>query len=144
MMYWMLLFVPFAIVSFAVLALLCRSSILSARDAVSVAVSAFLGSYLLLVIKGLWDTEATRHRMLVEQYNLYYGSVHEITTLLRKLVAACGLRIDNDLFDPYLSENLHEEYSLQIDRADVVPSVSSEIELCGRKLIDEYCGILGW
>lgn len=143
MMYWMLLLVPFALVSFAVLVLLCHSSILSVEDAVSVAVSAFLGSYLLLVIKDLWDTEATRHRMLVEQYNLYYGSVHEATTLLRKLVAACGLRIDNDSFDPYLSENLHEEYSRQIDRSDIASSVASEVELCGRKLIEAFSRLEG-
>lgn len=47
------------------------TNVIEWRELGSVLLSVIFGSFILLVMKDIWDVEAQRHKVLVEQFDIY-------------------------------------------------------------------------
>lgn len=109
--YWIYLFVPFAIICGAILIIAVLTKTIGVNEIPSMAISITLGSFLLLVIKDIWDKETTRRKTLKRQLEVYNSSMHAIEQELRAAVEAYGVTLPREAFCPFSSEASSEAFN---------------------------------
>ena len=112
LIYWLYLLVPFALVCAAVLAIAAIAGAINANEIPSIAISIVLGSFLLLVIKDIWDKETTRNRTLnkqLEVYNLYICKVERGLSIIARLY---GIPLPHEASSP-LSQEVSRDLFLE-------------------------------
>lgn len=109
--YWIYLFVPFAIICGATLIIAALTKTIGVNEIPSMAISITLGSFLLLVIKDIWDKETTRRKTLKRQLEVYNSSMRIIEQELRAVVEVYGVTLPREAFSPFSSEASSEAFN---------------------------------
>lgn len=109
--YWIYLFVPFDIICEATLIIAALTKTIGVNEIPSMAISITLGSFLLLVIKDIWDKETTRRKTLKRQLEVYNSSMRIIEQELRAVVEAYGVTLPREAFSPFSSEDSSEAFN---------------------------------
>lgn len=104
LIYWLYLLVPFALVCAAVLTIAAIAGAISANEIPSIAISIVLGSFLLLVIKDIWDKETTRNRTLNEQLEVYNLYIYKVERGLSAITRLYGIPLPHEASSPLSQE----------------------------------------
>lgn len=117
--YWIVLFVPFSIISALLLISFVNFGLIELDDIPSFVLSLILGSFLLLVIKDAWDREIKRHETLVKQYEIYASSIYSADSSLQRIAEDCGLTLRGNARFPLLTETCWNSYHEQLSSMEI-------------------------
>jgi hypothetical protein len=116
--YWIVLFIPFLIVSALLLFVFAEFGLIEVEDIPSFILSLILGTCLLLVIKDIWDRELKRHDALKKQFEMYSSSRYSADSYLQRIAGDCGIVLEGDARFPLMNETCSNRYYDQLSSSE--------------------------
>lgn len=140
---WLLFFIPFSIALALGTCLCLMTNVIEWRELGSVLLSVIFGSFILLVMKDIWDVEAQRHKVLVEQFDIYSEYLSFVGQKYLELLELGNVVLLQDAKYPFENEERFARFKTEMDNQAIVFNDLQKRNKVIDELIEEFIQLKG-
>ena len=140
---WFFFCVPFSIALVLGVWLCLLANVIEWYELGSVLLSVIFGSFVLLMMKDIWDKESQRHRVLAEQFEVYSEYLSFVGWKYRELLDAGDVVLSQDAQYPFQDENHFNCFVNEIENQTIVFNDIQKRNRVVNELIEEFIQLRG-
>lgn len=140
---WLLFFVPFSLALLLGVCLCLISGVINLDELGGILLSVVFGSFVLLLMKDIWDKEAERRGVLVAQFSIYSEYYSFVEQKFLELLELGNAALSQDAKYPFGNEECSEQFKIEMDNQAIVFDDLQKRSKVVNELIEKFVELKG-